>query len=353
MAASQPPHSATISDAEEENVESPLSSRSGLPQQGLSRYIDFGPEDLLAVTNSLSPFHNQVTRDQQASFPALPPTAMRKQKGRLGKAAAITSIATATANAMSGPYNEEAREAQKGKRRPPNEKNDVVDAPYEESESAEEVPDEDYVGRAKVAVSSKGTKNGGRKSASGRADPITHEEKVIVIEWVKRQAPETQKRQTYWEDFVQRVRLACRMAFISDMFNVLQCPIGHRRSWRAWNVIYSRYIKPLGLTGPTIRRHYKDQLSGTAGSSTSQGIDGIAESPSTAVDNSATPSRDESSRKKQAVVSLNPPVANPVEALEGLQPEELDAIVNYLVENPVENAVTVYGFWKKFGESVS
>jgi hypothetical protein len=278
---------------------------------------------------------------------------MRKQKGRLGKAAAMTSIATATANAMSGPYNEEAREVQKGKRRPGKEKNDTVEAPYEESESAEEVADEDYVGRAKVAVSAKGSKSGRRKSASGRADPITHEEKVIVIEWVKRQAPETQKRQTYWEDFVQRVRIAYHIVFISDLFNALQCPIGHRRSWRAWNVIYSRYIKPLGLTGPTIRRHHKDQHSGTAGSPTSQGIDGIVESPSTAVDNSTTPGRDESSRKKQAVVPLNPTVSSPVEALEGLQPEEIDAIINYLDENPVENAITVYDFWKKFGETVS
>jgi hypothetical protein len=355
MAASQPPHSATISDAEEENLESPLSSGSGLPQQGLSAGVDYtrlDPFPLPPITNSSTPFHNPAIREHQNAFPALPSTAMRKQKGRLGKAAAVTSIATATASAISGPYNEEAREIQKGKRRPVKDKYDIVDAPYEDSESAGEIDDEDYVGRGKGVLSAKGSKNGPRKSVSGRADPITHEEKVIVIEWVKRQAPETQRRQTYWEDFVQRVRLAHTMVSISDFFN-LQCPIGHRRTWRAWNVIYSRYIKPLGLSGPTIRRHYRDQRSVTAGSPTSQGVDRIVESPSTTVDNSTTSRRDEASRKKQAIVFVNPVVGNPADALEGLRPEELDAVVNYLGENPVEKAVTVFDFWKKFGESVS
>jgi hypothetical protein len=209
MNASQPPHSATISDAEEENVETPSSSRSRLPQRDLSRGADYArldPFPLAPITNSSTSFHNQTTREHQATFPALPPTAMRKQKGRLGKAAAVTSIATATATAISGPYNEEARENTKGKRRPFKDKYEMIDGPIEESESAAEIEDEEYVGRGgKVTQPSKGSK---RKSASGRADPITHEEKVIVIEWVKQQAPETQKRQNYWEDFVRRVRLA-------------------------------------------------------------------------------------------------------------------------------------------------
>lgn len=208
MGHDHPPQSAPLSDDEEDPIESP----SQIMHQDNSRLGAYRrPPYVPLPANGEQPFIAGTisTQINQSASPVLPPAAMRKQKGRLGKTVGVTSISTATAAAISSPYGEGARPVKRGRGRPKKGEYEIMDAPLEDSDSQEEgVEDEDYARRGRVSIpNTTKTGKGPRKSIPGKSDPITEEEKQILREWVEMQAPETQRRQLYWEDFVKRVSI--------------------------------------------------------------------------------------------------------------------------------------------------